>query len=261
MLRPRVIPCLLLKGDGLVKTVKFKNPVYVGDPINAVKLFNDLEVDELVLLDITATRENREPRYDRIREIASEAFMPIAYGGGVNSLAQAERLFKQGCEKVVITTAAVSQPDLLTDIARNFGSQSVVAGIDVKKNWLGRVRAMTECGNRDSGLEPLELAKRHAEAGAGEILVNSIDNDGVMKGYDIALMQQIAKAIAVPVVACGGAGSLRDVGDAIAAGVSGAAADSLFVFKGPHKAVLINYPTQAQLRELAQNASQSQHTH
>lgn len=250
MLRGRVIPCLLLKGSGLVKTVRFADPKYVGDPINAVKLFNDLEVDELVILDITATRECREPAYERIAEIASEAFMPIAYGGGIRTVGHAERLFKQGVEKVVAMTAAAERPKLLGEIASAFGSQSVVAGIDVKRNWMGRPRACLASGTRDAGLDPVAFALRAVEHGAGEILLNVIDRDGTMKGYDLALVSEIAKAVGVPVVACGGAGSLADVGAVIAAGASGAAAGSLFVFKGPHRAVLINYPSQAELEAL-----------
>ncbi len=250
MLRARVIPCLLLKGSGLVKTVRFADPKYVGDPINAVKLFNDLEVDELVILDITATREGREPAYERIGEIAGEAFMPIAYGGGIRMAAQAERLFKQGVEKIVVTTAAAEQPQLLSEISGAFGSQSVVAGINVKRNWMGRARAYVASGTRDTGLDPVALAARAVEHGAGEILLNAIDRDGAMKGYDLPLVSEIAKAVGVPVVACGGAGSLADIGAAIGAGASGAAAGSLFVFKGPYRAVLINYPAQTELAAL-----------
>jgi cyclase len=247
VLRARVIPCLLLKGSGLVKTVRFADPKYVGDPINAVKLFNDLAVDELVILDITATREGCEPAYDRIREIASEAFMPIAYGGGIRSVAQAERLFKQGVEKIIVTTEAAARPQLLREIADAFGSQSVVAGIDVKRDWLGRAKTFVASGTREAGFDPVRLAALAVEHGAGEILVNAIDRDGTMKGYDVALISGIAKAVGVPVVACGGAGSLADVAAAISAGASGAAAGSLFVFKGPHRAVLINYPSEAEL--------------
>jgi imidazole glycerol-phosphate synthase subunit HisF len=247
MLRARVIPCLLLKCSGLVKTVRFADPKYVGDPINAVKLFNDLEVDELVILDITATREGREPAYERIGEIASEAFMPIAYGGGIRTAAQAERLFKQGVEKIVVTTAAAERPQLLTEIAGAFGSQSVVAGIDVKRNWLGRTRAYLASRARDTGQDPVALAATAVAHGAGEIFLNAIDRDGSMKGYDLPLVSEVAKALSVPVVACGGAGSLADIRAVIGAGASGAAAGSLFVFKGPHRAVLINYPKQAEL--------------
>lgn len=253
MLSARVVPCLLLKGAGLVKTVRFKEPKYVGDPINAVKLFNDLEVDELVFLDITATREGREPPYDRMAEIASEAFMPIAYGGGVRTAAQAARLFQVGVEKVVVTTAAVEQPALLTELSETYGSQSVVGGIDVKRNWRGRPRAMTVGGTRDTGLDPVALAHEIVRRGGGEIMVNAIDLDGTMTGYDLPLVGAIAKAVSVPVVACGGAGSLEDVGAVIAAGASAAAAGSLFVFKGPHRGVLINYPTRTELETLLGN--------
>ncbi|HEX6860408.1 MAG TPA: AglZ/HisF2 family acetamidino modification protein [Caulobacteraceae bacterium] len=250
MLSARLIPCLLLKGQGLVKTVRFKDPTYVGDPINAVKLFNDLEVDELVLLDITATREDREPPFERIEEIVSEAFMPICYGGGVTSFEHAQRLFGLGVEKVAVTTAAVERPELIEEMAGAFGSQSVIVGIDVKRNWRGKPKVFTRSGTRDTGLDPVALAKAAAERGAGEILVNAIDRDGVGGGYDLPLIAELSAAVGVPVVACGGAGSLADARKAIDAGASAAAAGSLFVFKGPHRAVLINYPTQAELRTM-----------
>jgi cyclase len=250
MLRARVIPCVLLKDGGLVKTTRFTQPKYVGDAINAVKLFNDLAVDELTLIDISATREGREPEYERIHEIVSEAFMPVAYGGGVKTQKQAERLFRLGIEKVVVTSAALSDPDLLKGLADTFGSQSVVVGIDVKRDWRGRKRAMLVSGTRDSGFDPVALAREAVNRGAGELIVNSIDRDGTMKGYDLPLISDVAKAVDVPVVACGGAGSLSDISDVIAAGASGAAAGSLFVFKGPHRAVLINYPAQEELAAL-----------
>jgi cyclase len=250
MLSARVIPCLLLQGASLVKTVKFRNPVYIGDPINAMKIFNDLEVDELTLLDITATKEGREPHYDRIRAIASEAFMPIAYGGGVTKVSQAERLFKQGCEKVIITSAAANNPSLLTEIANAFGSQSVVAGIDIKRSWLGKTNAMASGGTKEVVVDSLTLARRYVEAGAGEILLNDIDRDGTMKGYDEELISRFSSAVGVPVVACGGAGSLADIGRAISAGASGAAAGSFFIYRGPHKAVLINYPTYEEIQTI-----------
>lgn len=248
MLRARLIPCLLLQDQGLVKTVRFQNPTYVGDPINAVKLFNDLEVDELVLLDVSATRQRREPAFDRIQEIVSEAFMPICYGGGVTSMEHAQRLFRLGVEKVAVTTAAVENPALVEQMAAAFGSQSVVVGIDVKRSLLGRPKVFVRGGTQDAGLDAVAFAKLAAERGAGEILVNSIDRDGMRKGYDLPLIQEIAKAVNVPVVACGGAGSLADLRAAVDAGASAAAAGSLFVFKGPHRAVLINYPTQAELK-------------
>jgi cyclase len=250
MLSARIVPCLLLKGQGLVKTIRFKDPTYVGDPINAVKLFNDLEVDELVLLDITATREGREPPFDQIEEIASEAFMPICYGGGVTTFEQAQRLFKLGVEKVALTTAAVESPNLINDLVDAFGGQSVVVGIDVKRDWRGKPRVLIRAGTKDAGLDPVAFARQAVDRGAGEILVNSIDRDGTRKGYDLPLVEAISKVVDVPVVACGGAGELAHMRQAVDAGASAAAAGSLFVFKGPHRAVLINYPTQKELRAL-----------
>jgi cyclase len=247
VLQHRAIPCLLLKGDGLVKTVRFRQPKYVGDPINAVKLFNDLEVDELCFLDITATSQQREPDYERIRAIAGEAFMPVGYGGGVTSVAQARKLFHTGVEKVILTTAAIQRPELITELAGEFGSQSVVVGLDVKRNWLGRPFLRTHCGTTRTSLDPVDFAREARERGAGELLVNSIDRDGTMSGYDLELIRNVARAVSIPVTACGGAGTVADLGLATQAGASAAAAGSLFVFTGPHRAVLINYPSQAEL--------------
>ena len=250
MLKARAIPCLLLKGAGLVKTVRFGNPTYVGDPINAVKLFNDLEVDELVLLDIAATREDLEPQFEHVGEIVSEAFMPICYGGGISQVSQAKRLFQLGVEKVAVTTAAAERPALIDELVDAFGSQSVVVGIDVKRKLLGRRRVHVRGGTRDTGREPLDFAREMVERGAGEILINTIDRDGTREGYDLPLIAEVSRAVGVPIVACGGAGSLADIRSAVDAGASAAAAGSLFVFKGPHRAVLINYPTQAELQAL-----------
>lgn len=246
----RIIPILLLRGDGLVKTVRFKDEKYVGDPINAVRLFNDLEVDELIFLDIDATAKGREPPFERIAEIASEAFMPICYGGGVTSFDQAHRLFKSGVEKVAVTSALVEKPELVREIADTFGEQAVVAGIDVKKDWLGKSRAMIRGGKTKTSFDPITLAKRAAELGAGEILLTSIDREGGYEGYDLDLVKAISAAVSIPVIAHGGAGALGDLRKAIDAGASAAAAGSIFVYKGPHKAVLINYPKQPELRAL-----------
>lgn len=245
-----MIPVLLLRGDGLVKTVRFKDPKYVGDPINAVRLFNDLEVDELIFLDIEATAKGREPPFERIAEIASEAFMPICYGGGVTSFEQARRLFKSGVEKVALTTALVENPGLVREIADTFGEQAVVAGIDVKRDLFGRQRAMIRAGGAKTGTDPVELAKRAAELGAGEILIQSVDRDGTYQGYDLELVKAVGAAVSIPVIAAGGAGELKHLRQAIDAGASAAAAGSLFVYKGPHRAVLINYPNQSELRTL-----------
>jgi cyclase len=246
----RVIPVLLLRGDGLVKTVKFKDAKYVGDPINAVRLFNDLEVDELIFLDIDASRKRREPPYETIAEIAGEAFMPICYGGGVTSFESARRLFKSGVEKIAVTTALIEKPELIREIADTYGEQAVVAGIDVKRDLFGRQRAMIRGGGGKTGLDPLDLARRAAELGAGEIMLQSIDRDGTYQGYDLDLVKAVSAAVPVPVIASGGAGGLPHVREGIDAGASAAAAGSLFVFSGPHRAVLVNYPTRAELRTL-----------
>jgi imidazole glycerol-phosphate synthase subunit HisF len=248
MYRARVIPCLLLSGERLVKTVRFKAPTYVGDPINAVKIFNDREVDELAILDITATRERRDPPFEHLREIAGECFMPLSYGGGVRTIDQARRLFSLGVEKVLINTAAADNPSLLTAIADEYGSQAVIAGIDVGKDWLGRTRVFTQAGTNNTGREPVEYAAAMAQAGAGEILLNSIDRDGTMSGYDLEVISNVARAVPIPLVACGGAGSIAHFAAAINAGASAVAAGSLFVFTGPRRAVLINYPSAAELR-------------
>jgi cyclase len=248
MYRARVIPCLLLKGERLVKTVRFRQPTYVGDPINAVKIFNDREVDELAILDITATTDRRDPPFDHLKEIAGECFMPLSYGGGIRSIEQARRLFSLGVEKVVINSAAADNPSLLTAIAGEYGSQAVVAGIDVKKDWLGRTRVFTRSGHNNTGREPIAYAKAMADAGAGEILLNAIERDGTMSGYDLDLIAQVSSSVSIPLVACGGAGTIDHLASAIRAGASAVAAGSLFVFAGPRRAVLINYPSAAELR-------------
>lgn len=242
MLRTRVIPVLLLKGQGLVKSIKFKNHVYIGDPINAVKIFNEKEVDELILLDISATNEYREPNYKKIEEIVSEAFMPIGYGGGINKLEQIERLFKLGIEKVILNTAAQLNPGLIRQAAEIFGNQSIVVAIDVKKDIWGRNRIFTHSGTKKQKTDIDSFLKIAEESGAGEIFINSIDRDGTMKGYDIELIKQMSGMVSVPVVASGGAGSIKDFSFAIEAGASAVAAGAMFVFQGVHRAVLINYP-------------------
>lgn len=246
----RVIPVLLLRGDGLVKTVQFRDPRYIGDPINAVRLFNDLEVDELIFLDIEASAKGREPPFERLAEIASEAFMPICYGGGVTSFGQARRLFKSGIEKIALTTALIECPALVRKIADTYGEQAVVAGIDVKRDLFGRPRAMIRGGGGKTGMDPVRLARRAAELGAGEILLQSIDCDGTYQGYDLDMVRSVSASVGIPLVACGGAGELAHLRQGIDAGASAAAAGSLFVYKGPHRAVLINYPERSQLREL-----------
>jgi cyclase len=250
-MRPRVIPCLLLKGERLVKTVRFGNPVYVGDPINTVRIFNEKEVDELVILDIAATLEGRRPAIDTIARIASEAFMPVAYGGGIRSLEDARAVLACGVEKVVINTAAAEHPDSVREIAAAYGNSSVVISIDVRRKLLGRREVCVRGGRKATGLDPVAFARAAAGLGAGEILLNSIDRDGTMQGYDIELVRSVARAVAVPVIACGGAGSLADFSTALReGGASAVAAGSFFVFHGRHRAVLISYPSPDQLTTL-----------
>lgn len=248
MLRTRVIPTLLLRGSGLVKTQKFRDPKYVGDPINAIKIFNDKEVDELILLDIAASREGRGPAFSTIENIASECFMPVAYGGGIKTVDEVRRILMTGIEKVVINTATFSNSQLVPAVAREFGSQAVIASIDVKRRFLGRYEVYTDGGTRATGHDPVEWAKRLESSGAGEIVLNAIDRDGTMKGYDIDLLSRVAAAVRIPVIASGGAGSVADFGRAVKdAGVAAVAAGAMFVFHGPHRAVLITYPNQAEL--------------
>jgi len=248
MYRARVIPCLLLSGEKLVKTIRFKQPTYVGDPINAVKIFNDREVDELAILDITATRERRDPPFDHLKAIAGECFMPLSYGGGIRTIEQARRLFTIGIEKVIVNTAAVDNPSLLTQIADEYGSQALIASIDVKTDWLGRQRVFTRAATENTGRTPREHAEAVVASGAGEILLTSIDRDGTMNGYDVEMIRELSAAVPVPLVACGGAGTIAHLADAISAGASAVAAGSLFVFTGPRRAVLINYPSAAELK-------------
>jgi imidazole glycerol-phosphate synthase subunit HisF len=248
MLRPRIIPCLLVSRKGLVKTVRFADPKYVGDPINAVKIFNEKEVDELMVLDIDASVNRAEPDYGMIRNLAAECRMPLCYGGGIKSLEQAVRIIKLGVEKVAISSHAIENPQLVSEIARYVGSQSVVVVLDVRRaKQPGACEVWTHNGKRNTGRDPVELASRFEALGVGEITVNSIDNDGMMKGYDIDLVHKIRRAVSVPMTVLGGAGSLNDIGNLLREfGIIGAAAGSLFIFKGVYRAVLINYPDRAQ---------------
>ncbi len=241
MQNSRVIPVLLLHDGGLVKTVKFKSPKYVGDPINAVRIFNVKEVDELVILDIGATREGREPNYDHIKEIVSEAFMPIGYGGGISTLNQIEKLFKIGVEKIILNTAAFTNSALITEAASIYGSQSIVVSIDVKKDIWGEYKVYTNSGIQKQKGDLFTLLKGFQDMGAGEIFLNSIDKDGTMSGYDIILIEKAVRVLNIPLVAIGGAGQVKHLGAAIKAGASAVAAGSIFVFQGIHRAVLISY--------------------
>ena len=246
---PRVIPCLLLLDGGLVKTRKFSSPRYVGDPINAVRIFNDKEVDELVFLDISATRERRPPNYETVASIASECFMPFCVGGGIRELAQIESLLRLGVEKVALNSIAAENPAFVEAAARTFGSQSIVVSIDVKRTLFGASVVHTHGGAMSTGMKPAAYARRMEELGAGEILLTSIDCDGMMKGYDLELTSSVAAAVSVPVIACGGAGTMADLVTVTKeAGAAAAAAGSLFVYYGKHHAVLINFPARAALR-------------
>jgi cyclase len=248
MIRPRVIPCLLLKNEGLVKTVKFKDPKYLGDPINIVRIFNDKEVDELVFLDILATVENRRPNFDLLGKITSECFMPLGYGGGIRDMDDVKKLLAIGVEKFVLNTAAVENPALIRAAADYAGSQAVVISMDVKKTLFGKYEVFTRGGKKGTELDPVKFAIELEKHGAGEIFVNAIDRDGTMQGYDLDLIRRVAESVGVPVVACGGAGNIGHLAEAVKAGASAAAAGSMFVFQGPLRGVLISYPAQEELK-------------
>lgn len=248
MNKTRVIPVLLLRGKGLVKTVKFKAPKYIGDPINSVRIFNEKEVDELVFLDITATPEGRGPDFDLLADIAGEAFMPMAYGGGITTLEQVQRIFALGFEKVVIDTAAYTAPQLIRDAVAIYGSQSIVGCVDVRRTLLGRYELSSHAGKTRQPLGLKEHVVELERLGVGEVIVNAVDRDGTQSGYDLKLIGEVSSAVSVPVVACGGASGIDDfVAAVLEGGASAVAAGSLFVFVGPHRAVLINYPARTEL--------------
>jgi len=242
---------LLLRNNGLVKTVKFKESTYIGDPINTVKIFNEKEVDEIFFLDIDATRLKKEPPYDLIQNIASECFMPFAYGGGIHSLQQIERIIKSGAEKIIINTQAFLGKNFLKEAVQQFGSSTIAVSIDVKKEFLKGNIVYVKGGTQSTGLNPVDYAREIENAGAGEILINSIDRDGVMEGYDIELIKSISGSIKIPIIACGGAGRLNDFSQAVKqGGASAAAAGSFFIFHGKRRAVLITYPSYSEITNL-----------
>lgn len=255
MLYPRIIPCLLMKRNGLVKTIKFDKPKYVGDPLNAVKIFNEKEVDELIILDIDATTSNSEPKYKLIESLAIECRMPLCYGGGIKNTEQAQRILGLGVEKVALSSAAISNPKIVCDLAKIVGSQSVAVVLDVKKYFMGKkYYIVTHNGIINTKMDPETTVKILEDQGVGEIIVNSYDLDGSMAGYDIKLLDKIRKSIRVPITALGGAGNLQDIGEIIRRyGVIGAAAGSMFVFKGKYRAVLINYPSTFDKNNLIKN--------
>lgn len=248
MFRPRVIPILLLKNLGLVKSIKFKKYNYIGDPINAVKIFNDLKTDELVFLDITANREGRKISLDFVRNVGAEANMPFAVGGGIKTIDDIKEIINAGAEKVILNTFAFENPDFIRMAADEFGSSTIVVSIDVKKTVFGGKKVFIKSGKKKTKLSPVDFAKQVESKGAGEIIINSIDMDGTMSGYDLELIKEISENVTIPVVAAGGAGSLDDFSKAVnEANATAVAAGSMFVYHGPRKAVLINYPTKEEL--------------
>lgn len=247
MLKHRVIPILLLQNEGLIKTTKFKDPKYVGDPINAIRIFNDKEVDELVFLDILASKEKRMIDFDLIEKLASECFMPLCYGGGVRDIDSIRRILRLGVEKVSLNSSAFDNPDFVREAVSLFGSSTIVISIDVKKNLWGTYEVWTNGGTKNTKFSPVEAAKKMEALGAGEILLNSIDRDGTLLGYDDKLINQVSNSISVPLIAAGGAGKTADFSKAINSGASAVAAGSMFVFHGKHKAVLITYPNRKDL--------------
>lgn len=246
----RVIPCLLLHNGGLVKTVRFRNPRYVGDPINAVRIFNDKEADELAFLDIGRASSRTAPNFELLADIAGEAFMPFGYGGGITTTDHVRRLFALGVEKVIINTAAADTPRLLSEAASLAGCSGVVASMDVRRNWRNKYSVCVASGRRDLKRDPVGYAQEMERRGAGEILLNAIDRDGIMEGYDLELIRLVSQAVSIPVVAAGGAGNLQHIRHAIDHGASAAAAGSMFVFHGKHRAVLITYPGHEELEKL-----------
>lgn len=248
MLMTRVIPCLLVEDGRLVKSVKFKNPSYVGDPVNAIKIYNDKEVDELILVDITATIENRPPSFRLLSEVANECFMPLTYGGGIRMIEDIKRIFNLGIEKVVINSYAVENPSFIREASERFGGQSIVVSIDVKKSIFGKYSVYSHGGQKAAKLHPVDFARDMEKMGAGEILLNSIDRDGTWSGYDIELIRMVSDTVNIPVIACGGAGEVKDFGEAVKkGGASAVAAGSMVVYQGKDLGVLIKFPARDEL--------------
>jgi len=250
----RVIPVLLLKNAGLVKTTQFKDPKYIGDPLNAVKIFNEKEVDELIFLDILATPEKKSIPLAFLEQVAQECFMPLAYGGGIRNVDEIRDILKVGVEKVIINTHAVEGNNFIREAAERHGSSTICVSIDVRKNFWGKYEIFTHGGRKNTKLDPVRFAVEMDQAGAGELMINSIDRDGTMKGYDYDLIKKITNEVGMPVIASGGAGSVEDFSRAVdEAGASAVAAGSMFVFHGKHRAVLISYPEQEVLKHAFKN--------
>ena len=250
MLIPRLIPVLLLKNEGLVKTNKFLNPKYVGDPINAVKIFNEKEVDEIIIIDINATKDKTGPNFDLIKQITSECFMPLCYGGGIKSIDQASKIFSLGVEKICIQNAAYNDIKFINELSKKFGSQSVVVCIDLKKNWFGKLGLFSSIKKRNIDFDWKNFIKRTIDSGAGEIMINFVDRDGTLSGMDYDTIHEVSTISNVPIIASGGLSSLNDMKSAIKAGASAVSGGAFFVFSGPHKAVLITYPSYNEIKQL-----------
>lgn len=248
MLRTRVIPALLLLHESLVKTHKFASFDYVGDPCNTVRIFNELEVDELLFLDIAASREGKGPNFQLLADIANECFMPLVYGGGIRTLEDARTVFSIGFEKIAVNTHALERPQLISEIAAEYGSQAVVVSIDVKGGMLGGQTVRSQGGRHDTGRDPVIWAREAERLGAGEILLTAIDREGTWSGFDTDLVRRVADAVGIPVIAHGGAGSLSDVGDVVKqAGASAVALGSMVVYQKRGKGVLVHFPEMAEL--------------
>jgi cyclase len=256
MLRVRVIPCLQLRQDSLVKTVRFRRPAYIGDPVNTVRIFNELEVDELAFVDIRASAQGRGPNFAVLREIADECFMPLSYGGGVSDLATAERILHIGFEKLILNTAALANPPLITELATRFGSQAIIVAIDVKRTVLQRLRVTAKSGTEVHGRSPVSWAQEAERLGAGEILLTSVDREGTWQGFDVALTAQVARAVTVPVIAHGGAGGIEHIRAVVhEGGASAVALGSLVVYQGRQSGVLVNFPDRVALARALESAA------
>lgn len=252
MLKPRVIPSLLLKHNSLVKTTQFKKPQYVGDPLNVIRIFNEKEVDELMVLDISATVEGKGPNFSLIEQFASECFMPLAYGGGISNVAQARQIFSLGVEKICLQTAALENPRLVRELADQFGSQSVMVSLDIKKNWHGKSKLFHYSTGKFLKTPWLDMLSNLVMEGAGEVLLNAVDKDGTLAHPDFSLIQDASSACSVPLIALGGISSLEDIKACVDCGASAVAAGAFFVYHGPHRAVLITYPKYNELEQLFQ---------
>jgi imidazole glycerol-phosphate synthase subunit HisF len=250
LLKYRLIPTLLLKDGGLVKTKQFKDPKYVGDPINAIKIFNEKEVDELVVFDIEASRLNKEPDYRLIEQFAGECFMPLCYGGGINSVEQAKKIFSLGVEKISIQTSSFNDENIIKDLSNQFGNQSIVVAIDIKKDWRGNYKLYSSRSKKNMNQFWIDYLKAVVNNGAGEVIINSVDRDGTLSGMELDLISKASQAVNVPIIASGGASSLKDIKLAIQNGASAVAAGAYFVFTGPHRAVLITYPKYSELESI-----------